>query len=131
MRTLRLVRIAAEAEGLRLREQIRRTVVRAILGIIAMGFLAAAVVFANIAAWYWLRLYWTELNTALAMAGADIVMALLLMALAARSTPSRAEVEALAIRRQAMDSAAGSLGFSALAVQLLRLLADLVSRRRS
>lgn len=131
MRTLRLARIAAEAEGLRLREQIRRTVVRAILGIIAMGFLAAAVVFANIAAWYWLRLYWTELNTALAMAGADIVMALLLMALAARSTPSRAEVEALAIRRQAMDSAAGSLAFSALAVQLLRLLADLVSRRRS
>lgn len=131
MRTLRLARIAAEAEGLRLREQARRTVVRAVVGIIALGFLGAAVAFAHIAVWYWLRLSWTELNAALAMAGGDFVIAVVLMVVAARSAPGRVEQEALALRRRAWDSAAGSLAVSALVVQVVRLVAELVGRRRA
>ena len=131
MRTLRLARIAAEAEGLRLRERARRTVVRAMLCVIALGFLAAAVVVAHIAAWFWLRVSWSDQGAALVIAGADAIIAMLLMVLAARSSPGRLEVEALAVRRRAVESAAGSLAISALAVQFLRALADLVSRRRS
>lgn len=131
MRTLRLARIAAEAEGLRLREQAGRTMRRAVFAIIALGFLIAALACAHIAAWYWLRLYWTEPGAALVMAGADIAVAVLLMVLAARSSPGRVELEALAVRRRAWDSATGSLAVTTLALQLLRLLADLVSRRRA
>jgi hypothetical protein len=131
MRTLRLARIAAEAEGLRLRQRTRRTAIRVAFGVVAMGFLAGAVVFAHIAAWFWLRLYWESQHTALILAGADLVLAAFLALLAARSSPGRIELEALAVRQRAMDRAASTLAFSALAMQLLRLLTSLLSHWRS
>ena len=131
MRALRLARVAAEAEGLRLRERMRRTAMRAAFGIVAMGFLAAAVVFAHVAAWFWLRVAWEAQYAALIVAGADLLLAILLAMLAARSSPGRVELEALAVRRRAIDSAASTLAFSALAMQLLRLFTSLLSRRRS
>ncbi|HXA23821.1 MAG TPA: hypothetical protein VNW90_16150 [Acetobacteraceae bacterium] len=131
MRALRLARVAAEAEGLRLRERMRRTAMRAAFGIVAMGFLAAAVVFAHVAAWFWLRVAWEAQYAALIVAGADLLLAILLALLAARSSPGRIELEALAVRRRAIDSATSTLAFSALAMQLLRLFTSLLSRRRS
>ena len=115
MRALRLARIAAEAEGLRLRHSAQRTVVRAILGLIALAFLFGALVFGQIAAWYWLRMSWDRPATALILAGAELVLAAMLGLLAARSSPGRIEVEALAVRRRALESATSSLAFSALA----------------
>jgi len=131
MRALRLARIAAEAEGVRLRERMRRSATRAAFAVIALGFLAGAVVFAHIAAWFWLRLAWQAQYAALIIAGADLVLAVLLALLAARWSPGRVELEALAVRRQAIDSATSSLAFSALATQLVRLFFNLLSRRRS
>ena len=131
MRALRLARVAAEAEGLRLRERMRRTAMRAAFGIVAMGFLAAAVVFAHVAAWFWLRVAWEAQYAALIVAGADLLLAILLALLAARSSPGRIELEALAVRRRAIDSATSTLAFSALAMRLLRLFTSLLSRRRS
>jgi hypothetical protein len=131
MRALRLARVAAEAEGLRLRERMRRTATRVAFGVVAMGFLAAAVVFGHIAAWFWLRVAWEARHAALIIAGVDLVLAILLGVLAARSSPGRVEQEALAVRRRAIESAASTLAFSALAMQLLRLFTSLVSRRRS
>jgi hypothetical protein len=130
MRTLRLARIAAEAEGLRLRQRVQRTAIRIAFAIVATGFLAGAVVFAHISAWLWLRLYWESLHTALILTGVDLVLAALLALLAARSSPSRIEREALAVRRQAISRATSALAFSTLAAQLLRLLTSVVSRRR-
>jgi hypothetical protein len=131
MRALRLARIAAEAEGLRLRERMRRTATRAAFGVVAAGFLAGALLFAHIAAWFWLRLTWEAQHAALIVAGADLVLAIVLALLAARSSPGRVELEALAVRRRAIDSAASTLAFSALAMQLVRLVTNLLSRRRS
>jgi hypothetical protein len=131
MRTLRLARVAAEAEGLRLRQQVRRTVVRTAFGIVAMGFLSCAVVFAHISAWFWLRLYWERLHAALILTAADLVVAVVLAWIAARSSPGRVELDALAVRRQALDRATSTLAFSALASQLLRLTTSLLSRRRT
>ena len=48
MRTLRLARIAAEAEGLRLRHVAQRTAGRAAAGIVALVFLTGAVAFAQV-----------------------------------------------------------------------------------
>ena len=131
MRTLRLARIAAEAEGLRLRHRAQRLATRMACAIVATGFLLAALMFVHIAVWFWLRLYWDRPYVALIVAGGDFVLAILLGLVAARSSPSRVELEALAVRRRALENAAGTLAFSAIAMQLLRLLTSLVSRRRS
>ena len=130
MRTLRLARIAVEAEGLRLRHGARRTAVRAVLALIALGFLLGAVVFLQVAAWYWLRQSWDLPAAALILAGIELVLAGLLGLLATRSTPGRLEVEALAVRNRALEAASSSLAFSALATQVLRLAIDLFRRSR-
>ena len=127
MRTLRLARIAVEAEGLRLRHGARRTAVRAVLALIALGFLLGAVVFLQVAAWYWLRQSWDLPAAALILAGIELVLAGLL---ATRSSPGRLEVEALAVRNRALEAASSSLAFSALATQVLRLAIDLFRRSR-
>jgi hypothetical protein len=129
MRTLRLARIAAEAEGLRLRSGAQRTVIRAILGLVALGFLLGALVFGQIAAWYWLRVSWDRPAAALILGGAELVLALIFGLLAARSAPGRIEVEALAVRRRALESATSSLAFSALVTQLVPVAFRLFRRR--
>jgi uncharacterized membrane protein (DUF485 family) len=131
MRSLRLARIAAEAEGLRLRRSAQRTALRAVLVIIALGFFAWAVLFAHVAAWFWLRLSWEPGHAALIVAGADFVLAVLLAVVAARSSTGRVEREALAVRRRAIESVGGALAFSAVATQVLRLFTNLLARRRS
>lgn len=130
MRALRLARIAAEAEGLRLRHRTRRAVMRGMLMLIALGFLLGAVIFCHIAAWFWLRFYWAPLGCALILAGADLVLAALLALLAARSSPSRIEIEALAVRQRAMDNITSTLALSALAAQLLRMAVEFFRRPR-
>jgi hypothetical protein len=130
MRTLRLARIAAEAEGLRLRHSIRRNVVRLTLALVAGGFLAGALVLCHVAGWFWLRQTWERPAAALIIAGADFVLAVFFALLAARSSPGRIEIEALAVRQRALDSATGSMAVSALVMQLLRVAVDLVRRKR-
>ena len=129
MRALRLARIAAEAEGLRLRYSAQRTVVRAILGLIALGFLFGA---AGLLPYRRVVLAAAVLGQA--GGGADpgrrrLVLAAILALLAARSSPGRIEIEALAVRRRALESATSSLAFSALPTQLLPLAVRLFRRR--
>jgi TRAP-type C4-dicarboxylate transport system permease small subunit len=130
MRTLRLARIAAEAEGLRLRERAQRTAVRVAFGMVAMVFMLGMLVFLHIAAWYWIRQSWQQEYAALTLACADFVLALVLAMLAARSQPSRVELDALAVRQRAMESAVSSIAISSLGLQLLRLAMNLLRRRR-
>jgi hypothetical protein len=121
MRAFRLARIAAEAEGLRLRHRARRTAVRATLALGSLGFLLAAVVFCHVAAWSSLRQHWDQPFAALILAGADVVLAVFLALLAARSSPGRVELEALAVRQHATQSITGTLAFSAMSMELLRI----------
>jgi len=130
MRTLRLARIAAEAEGVRLRRSAQRTAYRAVLTIVAIGFLFGTVTFAHVAAWFWLRLSWDGQYAALILAGADLVLAMVLVLLATRSAPGEVEMEALAVRQRALDGATASIAWSTLAVQGLRVLGNLLSRSR-
>jgi hypothetical protein len=131
MRTFSLVRVAADAELLRLRLRARRAGVRAILALVALGFLAGAAVFCHLALWYWLRHHFEPPQSALILAGSDVVLAVILALLAARSTPSRAELEALAVRHRAVEGVTASLAFSAIAMQLLRLATQFVRRPRA
>jgi hypothetical protein len=131
MRALRLARIAAEAEGLRLRHRAQRALIAAILAAIASVFMLGALVFCHVAAWFYLRAHWEPPETALILAGADVLLALVLVLLAARSTTSRVELEALAVRQRALESIGSTLAISALATQLLRIAVSVFRRTRS
>lgn len=130
MQTLRLARIAAEAEGLRLRRQAQRTVLRVVVGVIALMFLAWGLAFAHIAAWYWLRqgAGLAPPGAAAAVAGGDLVCAAVLALLAARSSPGRIELEALLVRQRALGSVTSSVALASTLASALRLAANLWRR---
>jgi hypothetical protein len=131
LRPLRLARIAAEAEGLRLRYVAQRQVTRVILGVIALIFLLAALGFFHFALWFWLRRHFESLATSLIVAGADLLIALIFGLFAARSSPGRLEREALEIRRKALENATSALTYSTLAAQALRVGVNMFRRGRS
>jgi hypothetical protein len=132
MRTLRLARVAAEAERIRLRGLIQRLVIRAVCGAIALLFAVGAIVFAHLAGWYWLRtaLQQSFLAATGMLGGGDLLVAILLAFLATRSTPSRVEIQALEVRRQAIRGIGNVLSLAQLTVPMLRIIANLRRPRR-
>ena len=132
MRPFRLARIAAEAEGLRLRGMATRIVTRIGFAVVALFFVLGAVVFAHVAAWYELRIELNQgfLAAAGILGGVDLLLAAILGFLASRSAPSRVEVEALDVRRKAIEGIAGALSLTQLVIPLLRLASGLGRRRR-
>jgi len=132
MRPLRLARVAAEAEGLRLRRMAQRIVSRIIMAVVALVFLMGTLVFAHVLIWYWLRLDygWTQIWTAVTLGGGDLVIAALLALLASRSSPGRVEQEALDVRRRAVASIQSTLTLSQLLLPVFRLGLQFRRRRR-
>jgi hypothetical protein len=107
-------------------------VVRIVLGVIALLFCFGAIVFAHVAAWYWLRaaLDQTFLAATGILGGVDLLVAIVLGFLASRSSPSRLEVEALEVRRKAIRAIGSTISLTQLAIPLLRVLVNLRRRRR-
>jgi hypothetical protein len=132
MRPFRLARIAAEAEGVRLRGMAARIATRAAFAIVALVFLAGALVFLHLAAWYELRtaMDLSYLASAASLGGADLLLAIVLLALASRSAPSRVEIEALEVRRKAVEGIGSALSITALLLPLLRIASSFWRRRR-
>jgi hypothetical protein len=131
-RTLRLARIAAEAEGLRLQRMARRTAIRLTIGLLALVFLGCALAALQVGVWFLLRvdLGWQPQTAGLSMAGFDFAAGVVLLAIAAGLSPGRAEREALDVRRRAWESAIDSLAMSAMLLSVLRLLTAGLLRRR-
>ncbi len=126
MRPYRLARIAAEAEGIRLRGMATRMVTRVVCAVIALLFIVGAIVFAHIAAWYWLRID-RDLSfyiTTGILGVFDLLVATVLGLIAGRSSPSRVEQEALEVRRNAIAGIGAALSVSQLAFTALRLVAS-------
>jgi signal transduction histidine kinase len=116
---LRLLRIALSAEGLRRRHHFRRILARAVVGGVALALFLGGLVFAHVAAWLALSEVMATRYVALVFAAADLLLALILALIAARSAPGRVEREALEVRRRALDEAADSLTVSALLIRLI------------
>jgi ribose/xylose/arabinose/galactoside ABC-type transport system permease subunit len=114
MRAVDLVKIAAEAEILRIRHMLKRQGMRAALGFVAIVFALGVLVLANVAGWQVLRLYVPPIYATLIMLGINLLIAVIFGLLAARSSPSRAEREALEIRGRALREARTSLALGAL-----------------
>lgn len=132
MRPFRLARIAAEAEGVRLRALAARIATRAAFAIVALVFLAGALVFAHLAVWYELRtaLGLSYLLSVASLGGADLLVAIVLLLLASRSSPSRVEIEALEVRRKAIEGIGSAMSITAMLLPLVRLATSFRRRRR-
>jgi uncharacterized membrane protein len=114
MRSVNLLKIAAEAEVLRYRSMAARQGRRAAFGAIALLFLLAVLALGEVAAWLALYRRFEPIETTLILLGINLVIAIVFGLLAARSSPSLAEREALRVRQQSLDAARGALSLAAL-----------------
>jgi amino acid transporter len=131
MRTLRLARVAAEAEALLLRRRLRRIAIRATLGGIAACFVAGTVTMLHVYAWTRLVPHWGPEMTALLLAGGDAVVAIVI-ALFALWTPSDSiAVSAVAVRDQAMTEMRNAFTVTSLLKPLTGILLEQWLARRS
>jgi hypothetical protein len=113
VRSFNLLRVAAEAELLRLRAILVRQGRRAAFGAIAVIFGLGVLVLGEVAGWQVLRLYVAPIPATLILLGINLAIAAVFGGLAARSAPGHVEREALRVRRQAFDAARGALTLTA------------------
>jgi hypothetical protein len=125
-----LIKIAAEAELLRLRALLARQGRRAAFGIGAFIFAVAVLVLAEVLGWQVLRLYVSGILATCILLGINLVIAAVFGLLAIRSSPAHAEREALRVRREAFEGARGGLSIAA-AFSLLRLPSAFSSMKRA
>jgi hypothetical protein len=109
VRSINLLKLALDAEILRLRAMATRQARRAAFGSIALIFALAVLALVEIAGWQGLRLRVEAIPTTLILLGINLLIAAVFGLLAVRSSPGHAEQEALQVRRQALDAARGSL----------------------
>lgn len=114
MRATNLIKIAVEAEILRIRHMLKRQGMRAAFGLAAVVFFLGVLVLANIAGWQVLRLYVSAMYATFIMFGVNLLIAVMLGLLAVRSSLSHTEMEALALRKRALREAQSSLALGAL-----------------
>jgi hypothetical protein len=113
MRLLSLVRAAIEAEGLHLRRQARMRGLQVALAAAAAIFALLLLVMLHLAAFAALRPGWGPAGAALAVAGVDLAIALVLVLAARHAGQDRIAEEALKVRQEAVrqigDGAARAL----------------------
>lgn len=102
MRTIRLARIAAEAETLRLRHIATRTAYRGVYGVIAAVFAVAALVLLHVLSWAYASRYFGPITAAWIVLGVDVLLAAIFGLLASRSGPDPVEQEAVQVRQTAL-----------------------------
>ena len=122
MRSLNLLRLALDAEILRLRAVLARQGRRAAFGAVAIVFALAVLALAEIAGWQGLRLRVEAIAATFILLGINLVIAAIFGLFAARSSPAHAELEALRVRQQALDASRGSFLLTAAVPATTRLL---------
>jgi hypothetical protein len=109
-----------------------RILTRVVMAVVALIFIMGALVFAHIAAWHEIR---TDLNQSYLITTAilgcmDLTLAVVLLFLASRSSPSRVEVEALDVRRKAIAGISSAMSVTQMALPLVRIASGFARRRR-
>jgi hypothetical protein len=133
MRPFRLARIAAEAEIVRLRGMATRMATRVVFALVALLFVCGALTFGHIAAWYEIRtgLGLSYLITTAILGGADLLVAIVLLFLASRSSPSRVETQALEVRRKAIEGIGSALSITSMLLPAAKVATNLRRRRKA
>ncbi|MFL5285061.1 MAG: hypothetical protein ACJ8AW_29830 [Rhodopila sp.] len=132
LRPVRLARIAAEAEGVRLRGFAARIATRAAFAAVALVFLLAVLVFVHVAAWYALFSIagLSFLASTGIVGGVDLLLAIILGLVARSSRPTEVEAEALDVRRRAVQGLPSTLSASQLMLPVLQAAANVRQRRQ-
>ncbi len=114
MKTVRLARIAAEAETLRLRRIARRIAIRAAFAVVCAVFALAVLAMLHATGWLWAATHFGSVVAALIVLGVDVVLCIIFGVLAARSGTDRIEQEALHVRQTAVQQIGQSLALIAM-----------------
>jgi hypothetical protein len=130
-RSLRLTQVAVQAELLRLRRMLQRSVTRLVMVLIAVPFLLATFGFLETALWTWLSRIMLAPFAALVQAGVNIVVAAVFLIMAAVSSESRVEIEALQVRQRALEDAGRQMRTAALLGPALGIVLEQLRRSRS
>jgi hypothetical protein len=131
VRSIDLLKVAAEAAILRFRIVLARQGRRAAFGVVAVIFVLGVFVLAEVAGWQVLHLYVPPIPATLSLLGTNFLIAALFGVLAVRSSPGHAEREALRVRWQALDAARGALALTVAVPIASTLLRRRGGRRRS
>jgi hypothetical protein len=102
MRAVELAKVAAAAEALRLRRIARRQGMRVLFGAGAGVFASAVLILLHVAGWTALQPRLTSLQATLVLLAVDLAITVILGFLAMRNTPDAIELDAKAIREQAL-----------------------------
>lgn len=114
MRLVRLAKVAASAEKLRLRRLARRQVLRAVYGAIGAVFALAMLASLHVAAGIGLAQLVGPGWAALIVAGVDLVIAGVFGLIAASSAPDRIEREAMQVSQEARSQMAEAAAMAAI-----------------
>lgn len=121
MRTLRLAKVVAQAEGLRLRRLAHRTTYRGIYGAVAAVFAIALLAVVHFALHEWMLAYVSPLAATGILALVDLVIAGIFGLLSIRSSPDAVELEATRVRDTARAQLTDTLTMTALIGPAMRL----------
>ena len=121
MRTVDLGKTAAQAEVFRIRQLVNRQINRVIWAVVAVVFVIALLVMVHVLATMVLSFYVAPVWAVVIVLGFDLVVALIFGLIALRTAPSRLEVEARAIRDQALAEMKESVAITALMSPLTRV----------
>jgi hypothetical protein len=95
---------------------VRRIVMQIVLAVLALPFLLAAFGFLETAFWNYVARHFQPEEAALIVMGGNLLVALVLLGLAMlRGSEDRVSLEALEVRRRALDSAQRSLTLATMA----------------
>jgi len=130
MKSFELARIALEAETLRLRRMFKRTTTRLVLAIVAVPFLLAMLAFFELALWSYVASQLIAPFAALILAGVNILFAVVLLLMAALSSDSRVEIEALKVRQRALEDVTRQLTIASMVWPATRFLLSQVRRSK-
>jgi len=130
VRSINLLKLAFDAELLRLRAMMARQGRRAAFAVVALLFALVVLALAEATGWLALRHGVESIPATLILLGVNLVIAAIFGVLAARSSPDHTEQEALQVRRQALDGARGALAFTAAVPAVTRLLGGRTRRWR-
>jgi hypothetical protein len=114
MRIVELARTALQAELLRYKAMAARLGIRAACGVAGLVFVLAVLAMLEAALWQVIATYILPIYATLSMMGVNLVIAAGFGFFAMRSTPGRTEIEALAVRKQAVTGMQRSAAFGAL-----------------
>ena len=118
MRATSLIKVAVEAEMLRIRHMLTRQGMRAAYGLVAFVFVLGVLVLANIVGWQVLRLYVDSIYATVILLGINLLLTAIFAMLAAKSSPSYAEREALKVGQEALREVQGSVAISTVLLPL-------------